>query len=260
MFLKKIISRVQRELERRKTEVPESELERLAHLQSPALDFAAALRGDSLRFICEVKKSSPSKGVICQDFDPAALASDYAAGGAAAVSVLTEADYFHGSLGHLRAVKRAVEEKLPVMRKDFILERYQLYETLAYGADAVLLIVAALTPEKLRALLVAAHALGLECLVEAHTADEVETAVECGGRVIGINNRNLSTFEIDLAVTERLRPFVPLDRLVVAESGLTSRADVLRMEAAGVNAVLVGEALVRAPDPAAKLRELRGQD
>jgi indole-3-glycerol phosphate synthase len=260
MFLEQIVAYKKEEVERRKNETPERDIERQAVEQAPPLDFLHSLSGEGIRFICELKKASPSKGIICPGFDPAGTARSYQKGGAAAISVLTEEHYFKGSLAHIREVKEATDGLLPVLCKDFILDRYQVYEARAYGADAILLIAAVLRQEKLRELLLRSHALGMKCFVEAHDADEVGAGVDCGARVIGINNRDLMNFDVDLSVTERLRPLIPEGRLVVAESGIKTRADVLRMQAAGVNAVLVGETLMTAPDPTARLRELNGKD
>jgi len=211
---------------------------------------------EPVRFIAEVKKASPSRGVLAESFEPAARARAYARGGAAALSVLTEERHFQGSLGHLAEVVRAVP--LPALQKDFIQDEYQLHEALEAGAAAVLLIVALLEPARLEALQAAAGALGLDALVEVHDAAELERALAAGAALVGVNNRDLRTFEVSLETTLRLRPQVPPGVTLVAESGVARRADVLRLEAAGVDALLVGEALMRSADPARTLRELRG--
>jgi indole-3-glycerol phosphate synthase len=215
-----------------------------------------AARGEPVRFIAEVKKASPSRGLLAAEFDPLARARAYAEGGAAALSVLTEERHFLGSREHLRAVAAAVP--LPALQKDFTLHEYQLFEALELGASAVLLIAALHPPARLAALREQARALGLDALVEVHDARELDGALAAGATLVGINNRDLRSFEISLDTTEQLMPRVPAGVTVVGESGVLERADVLRLEAAGVDALLVGEALMRSPDPAAKLRQLRG--
>ncbi len=209
-----------------------------------------------VRVIAEIKKASPSRGVMNAALDPVAQARTYAESGASAISVLTERSYFHGDPSHLAAVREAVG--LPLLRKDFIIDPDQVFESRALGADAILLIVAALSDAALRVLLDLAGELGLECLVEVHTEEELRRALDAGARLIGINNRDLRTFATDLAVTERLAPLVPPECTLVAESGVFTRADVERLGRAGAHAVLVGEALVRAEDPGALLRQLTG--
>ncbi len=227
----------------------------------PARDFAGAIRRGRgapgpIRAIAEVKRASPSAGVLREPFDPAGLAAAYAAAGAAALSVLTDGPFFQGAPEHLAAARRA--SGLPTLRKDFILDPYQVYETRVLGADALLLIVAALEPRLLRDLLSLSREVGLAALTEVHTAAELEMALAAGAEVLGINNRDLRTFRVDLAITFDLLPKVPPGVTVVSESGIASRADVARLEAARVDAVLVGEALLRAPDPGAALRALLG--
>ena len=259
MFLEEITAHTRVVLARRKKDVPLPGLKKQAGERARPLKLSAALTWNGVRLICEVKKASPSRGIICPVFNPAVAARRYAAGGAAAISILTEERWFQGSLEHLRAVRETLGSRLPVLRKDFILDPYQVYEARAYGADALLLIVAILTPRELKNLLAISHELGMECLVEAHDEAEVETAVASEAKIIGVNNRDLKTFQVDLSVTWRLLPLIPPDRVVVAESGIRTRADVLRMQALGVDAVLVGEALMGAPDVTAKLKELNGQ-
>ena len=257
MFLEEIVHRNQEELQARKKQLPLAEVCRLAKAQPPPLDLAAALRGDGVRLIAEVKKASPSRGVIRQDFNPVAIAGAYAAGGAAAISVLTEVHYFQGSLEYLKDIRTALgENRPPLLRKDFIFDPYQVYESLAYGADSLLLIAAILTPEMLVALCALSHELGLSCLVEVHNESDLVTALESGAGIIGINNRDLNTFTVDLATTERLRPLIPADRIVISESGIGSRDDVDNLKRLGVDALLIGEALMAASDIAAKMREL----
>ena len=256
-ILKDIIEVKRREVERLKVEAPVDRLEQRIEAQPPALNLAGALLGDSVRIIAEVKKASPSRGLLRGDFDPAALASAYADNGAAAISVLTNADHFQGSLEHMEAVEGVVHPRgLPVLRKEFIFDPYQVYEARAHGADAILLIVAALTPECLAELMELARRFWMQCLVEVHDEDEVKIALDAGAEVVGINNRDLRTFHTDLAVTERLAPLVTGGKIIVSESGLSSREHILRLKAAGVDAALIGEALVTAPDPGAMLRKL----
>jgi indole-3-glycerol phosphate synthase len=219
--------------------------------------FADALRrGDEVALLAEVKPRSPSAGVIREGSDPVEIARDYERGGAAALSVLTDGRFFGGSLDALRAVRQAVD--LPVLRKDFVIDRLQVEEARAAGADAVLLIVAALEDTALRNLHDLVCELGMDALVEVHDERELERALEAGAGIIGVNNRDLRTFRTDLAVTERLAPRVPGDAVLVGESGVRSRADVARLGAAGVDAVLVGESLMRQADVETAARALVG--
>ena len=223
---------------------------------SPPRDFARALTQPGLSLIAEIKRASPSAGDINADADIVAQARAYETGGASAISVLTEPDHFKGSLHDLTLVRESVSS--PVLRKDFISHPLQVWEARAANADAVLLIVAALSQRDLVGLADLAEMLGMGALVETHDADEIVRAVDAGARVIGINTRNLATLDVDPATVEKLRSLVPDGITVVGESGVSSRADVVAMESAGVDAVLVGEALMRASDPAAKVRELLG--
>ncbi len=257
MILEQIVADTRLELRARKRAVPLAELQRLVLTQSPPLDFASALCGERIRFIAEVKKASPSKGIIRSDFDPVEIAQIYANNGASAISVLTESSYFHGNLSYLKDIKDELGNKgLPLLRKDFIHDPYQIYESRAYGADSLLLIVAILTPVKLAELITLSHELGMSCLVEVHNKAELEIALRGGAGIIGINNRNLKTFTVDVAITERLRNLIPQNRIVVSESGIKNRSDMEKMKEWGVDAVLVGEALMSAPDIAAKMTEL----
>jgi indole-3-glycerol phosphate synthase len=259
MILDEIVAHTRAVLATRKKEVPLSEVRKQALLQSPALSLSQALRGSGPGIIAEVKKASPSRGVICPDFDPVGIARIYAAGGASAISVLTEEKYFLGSLTYLKDIRDDLGNKRPpLLRKDFIVDPYQIYESRANGADALLLIAAILTPTVLFELLSLSHELGMECLVEVHNENEVKAALSAGSRIIGINNRDLKTFGVDINITARLKPLIPEDRLVVSESGIRGRDDMQKMKAWGVNAVLIGEALVSAPDIAVKMRELFG--
>jgi indole-3-glycerol phosphate synthase len=236
---------------------PRAALEAMCKEVAPPLDVERALtplRG-GVRLIAEVKKASPSRGVLAADLDPVALASTYAGHGADAISVLTDAKYFQGSLDVLRRVRAAVD--VPLLRKDFTLDEYQLWEARAAGADAVLLIVAILEPPLLRDLAAAAKGLGMAALVECHTEAELDVALAAGSRIIGINNRDLGTFETRIETTLALLPRIPPGPVVVSESGFFTGGEVRRVVEAGAHAVLVGEALVRATDVAAKLRELK---
>ena len=256
MILDQIVTDNLEELESRKRSFPLKELQTVALEQSSPLDFASVLHGNHIKLIAEVKKASPSRGIIRSDFNPVAIAQTYAASSAAAISVLTEARYFQGSLNHLRDIRKALGNRLPLLRKDFLCDPYQVYESRAYGADSVLLIVAILTPEKLKELLGLSHELGMSCLAEVHNEAELEIAVKGGARIIGINNRDLTTFTVDLTITERLRPLIPKDRTVVSESGIKDRSDMGKLKKWGVDAVLIGESLMSAPNIATKMQEL----
>jgi indole-3-glycerol phosphate synthase len=227
-----------------------------ARAAGPTRDLRAALAKPGLSLIAEIKRASPSAGDIAPGASPAELAGAYERGGASAVSVLTEPDYFRGSLDDLVEARSVCA--LPVLRKDFTCEPLHVWEARAAGADAVLLIVAALEQHELVALAGLAAELGLAALVEVHSAPEIERAVEAGAAIVGINTRDLSTLTVDPETVAKLRPLVPDGVLVVGESGVSSRADVAALEAIEVDAVLVGEAVMRAPDPAAKIRELLG--
>ena len=227
---------------------------RIADLPAPR-DFAAALsRPGQVTLIAEVKKASPSAGLIRPDFDPVAIGRAYQAGGAACLSVLTDERWFQGSADYLRAVRAAVD--LPILRKDFVLDEYQILEARAWGADAVLLIAAILPAARLAELLGSALELGLTALVEVHSAEETAVAVDLGAKLIGINNRDLRVFRTDLATTETLRPMIPADRGVGPEGGIRSADDVARLRACGAQAMLVGESLMRQPDVEAATRAL----
>ncbi len=215
---------------------------------------APASTGPPIRIIAEIKRASPSKGPLRPDLDPADLARAYVRGGAAALSVLTDGPFFGGSLDDLIAARNAVP--VPVLRKDFLVSDYQIYEARAAGADAVLLIVRAVSPAFLRDALTLCEALRLAALVEVHDEAELETALDCGAQIMGVNNRNLKTFETSLETSLRLRSLIPEDRLMVAESGLRDRSDIQRLVSVGIGNFLIGESLVRADDPEAAVRAL----
>lgn len=255
-ILDDIVAAKREEVARRKREVPLAALEQRIVTQPMPLNFSGALWGERVRLIAEVKKASPSRGLLRPHFDPVALALTYVQNGAAAVSVLTDT-HFQGTLEHLAAVKRALAESgAPVLRKDFIVDAYQVHEARAAGADAILLIAAVLPPAELKSLYDAAARFWMQCLVEVHDERDLEAALSAGAEVIGINNRDLRTFKTDLSVTERLAPLIPRGKVIVSESGIFTPDDVARVGRAGAHAVLVGEALVTAPDTAAKTRAL----
>ncbi|HEX8295215.1 MAG TPA: indole-3-glycerol phosphate synthase TrpC [Chthoniobacteraceae bacterium] len=256
-------NRLQQILDVKEREVARS-LPRLEHLRLAALQrndfrpFAAAVdRGpDALGLIAEVKKASPSAGVIASDFDPVAIAIQYEAAGAHAISVLTDEQFFEGKLADLTRVRAAIG--LPCLRKDFVIHEVQIYEAAVAGADAILLIVAALEQERLEALHRTAEACQLDVLVEVHTLEELDRALDLGARLIGINNRNLTTFEVDLATTDSISEEVPESAVLVSESGLKTREDSQRVYDCGCQAILVGESLMRTGDIAAQVQELLG--
>jgi indole-3-glycerol phosphate synthase len=254
-ILGKIVASKRREIEQNRARLPERELEIRLAGAGPVRDFHAALAiGPGVRLIAEVKKASPSAGVLRPDFDAVAIARTYVAAGAAALSVLTDEPYFQGRLDYLQAIRAAVN--VPILRKDFLLERYQLLEARAAGADAVLLIAEILDDATLPRLIGEAAALGLHALVELYDPANLVRVVGAGARIIGVNNRDLRTFNARLEHTLELAPRLPAGCLLVSESGIRNRADVVRLEAAGVHAVLIGETFMRAADIGAKVKEL----
>ncbi len=259
MILDKLAASARVRVDRLKAERPLESVreEALSIKPEKPFCFEAALKKEDIAFICEVKKASPSKGLIAPDFPYVHIARDYEAAGADAISVLTEPEYFLGSDDYLSAVKRAVN--IPVIRKDFTIDPYQIYEARIIGADAVLLICALLDTEVLTEYIRIADTLGLTALVEAHDAAEVASALEAGARVIGVNNRNLKTFEVDIENSARLRQLVPEHITFVSESGIKTPGDIDALRKNGTDAVLIGETLMRSSRKAEELARLRGE-
>jgi indole-3-glycerol phosphate synthase len=252
-LLSRLVLEARQDLQRRRHLMDSDRFEQAVAAYTP-MDFAGALKGPKLAVIAEMKQRTPSMGVLSEDYRPADLAHAYAEGGAAAISVLTHMAGFGGRVEHLRAVRAATD--LPMLRKDFVTDSYEVAEARACGADAVLLIVAALEPDQLRDLVGLAKSRGVAALVEVHDERETAAALEAGAKLIGVNHRDLRTFDVDLALTERLRKLIPPEVVVVAESGIHSAEDARRMREAGADAILVGELLMRSADPAAQLRAL----
>ena len=252
--LDEILAGVREDVARRQEQVPLERIRELAAAAPPPLDAYAALRRAGVAVIAEVKRSSPSKGRLAEIADPADLAGDYAAGGARAISVLTEGRWFGGSLDDLAAVRAAVN--VPVLRKDFVVSSYQVHEARAHGADLVLLIVAALEQNVLVGLLERIESLGMTALVEVHTEEEADRALEAGAQVIGVNARDLRTLEVDRSVFERIAPGLPSSVVKIAESGVRGPHDLIRYASAGADAVLVGEGLVTQKSPREAVAEL----
>jgi len=257
MLLEQIVSNKKREVASLEASRPLGIItSALGKIEKPR-SFKQNLQGSgALKIIAEVKRASPVKGLLCSDFDPVRLARAYQRGGAGAISVITENKYFKGDPNYISQVKKCTE--LPILRKDFILNEYQVFESRVLNADAVLLIVSILDQYMLRRLVNLAADLGMAALVEVHNKEELKQAIDAGAEVVGINNRNLKTFSVTLSTTLELAGDIPKDTLVVSESGITSREDILLLEQAGVDAALVGENLVRSKDPSARLKELKG--
>ena len=253
-ILATIADHVRGVVERRRREAPVEALRDRSLFHVPTRGFARSLTGDQRRIIAEVKKASPSKGLIRGDFNPLAIAEDYAAHGASAISVLTEERFFQGSLQYLAEIHGAV--KAPLLRKDFTLDPYQIFEAKSYGADAVLLIAAMLDAQLMGDLRAQASAIGLDAIIEVHTEKELAAAVEAGAQVIGLNNRDLKTFAVDMSTTERLAPMIPRGIPAVCESGIDSLEQIRRIEKCGIRVFLIGESLMRALEPGKKLAEL----
>ena len=258
-ILTRIAASTRRRVEESRKARPLALLQAQTETLDPASDFPFenALHEGGMSFICEVKKASPSKGLIAKEFPYLSIAQNYERAGAAAISVLTEPEFFCGSDSYLQEIADVVS--IPVLRKDFVVDVYQIYEARLLGAAAVLLIVALLDDATLREHIACAHNLGLSALVEVHDKEELTRALDAGARIIGVNNRDLHSFEVDLTTSLRLRPLAPEAVLFVAESGIRTRADVCLLEDAGVDALLIGETLMRAPDQAQALAELKGE-
>jgi indole-3-glycerol phosphate synthase len=255
MILSKIIEEKRREIDRAQKQVPLSELKtRVSSICEKSQFKKNISRKGHINLIAEIKKSSPSKGVIRADFDPVKIALAYQASGASAISVLTDERFFDGKLEHLRMVKERVT--IPVLRKDFIIDEYQVYETLANGADAMLLIAQILTQEELTRFLNLARDLGMDVLVEAHNEEDVEKALNSNAAIIGINNRDLTNFNVDIDTTQRLIRLIPETKIIVSESGIETYEQVMFLKSLGVNAVLIGETFMRADNIGEKVREL----
>lgn len=252
--LEDVVAMRRRRIEEARARVPLSDLQRVAEGRTDFIDFRKALSWSGICVIAELKRASPSRGLLREDYRPRVIAKGFEAAGAAALSVLTEPDFFMGSLEDLREVRDATG--LPILRKDFIIDDYQAYESVAAGADALLLIVAALTDNELRRLIGLCTTLNIAALVEVHTEEDLLRAVDAGARIIGVNNRNLKTLEVDLETSLRLRPRIPAACFAVSESGIKTTADLARLAATGFNAVLIGEQLMAAPDPGRELAAL----
>lgn len=258
MILEEIAARTVQRVAEEKAAVPLSEMKKRAEAldANTGFPFRKALSGDEISFICEVKRASPSKGLIAPDFPYLDIARDYERAGASAISCLTEPFWFKGRDEYLAEISNAVT--IPVLRKDFTVDEYMIYQAKTLGASAVLLICSILSKEQLSEYLGIAHSLGLSALVEAHDEDEVRTALSVGAGIIGVNNRDLRTFTVDINNSARLRKLVPPEILFVSESGIKTAADIKALRSNGTNAVLIGETLMRSPDKKAALDELRG--
>ncbi len=252
-LLSRLIVQARQDLQRRRALIGQDQFERAVALYTPK-DFAGALRGPGLSLIAEMKQRTPTMGVLAEDYRPADLAHAYTDGGAAAISVLTHMAGFGGRPEHIKAARAATS--LPILRKDFVTDPYEIAEARASGADAVLLIVAALDRPLLAELLAVARSRGVAALVEVHDEPETHLALDVGAELIGVNHRDLRTFAVDLALTERLRKLIPTSVIVVAESGIHDADDARRVYESGANAILVGEALMRTNEPAQRIREL----
>lgn len=256
-FLTKIIRQKKEEVAESQKCVPESRIREKASAPRVHRSFVKQLERPGVNIIAEIKRASPSKGLMCPDLNPAAYASEYQQGGAAAISVLTDAPHFQGSSDDLKKARAAVT--LPVLRKDFIISEYQIYETAAMGADAALLIVRVLSREQLRDYLRLCHELNLDALVETHSKEEIEAAIQAEARIVGINNRNLSSFETDIRTAAEMVSLLANDQIPVAESGIRTREDIELLQGFGIHNFLIGESLVRSPDPRMFLKSLRNQ-
>lgn len=257
-ILNEIAQRTKERIEKKKEIMSVEELIKLIHSEDINQDFPfeKALQSQNLAFICEIKQASPSEGIIAKDFSYIDIAKDYEAAGASAISVLTEPHYFKGSDQYLREIADTVS--LPLLRKDFIVDSYMIYEAKILGASAILLICAILDKETLAEYIRIAHSLGLSALVETHDEKEIEMALSAGARIVGVNNRNLKTFEIDMTISRRLRKIVPKEILFVSESGIHSAEDIEKMREIGADAVLIGSSIMKSEDKKAAIIRLRG--
>ena len=257
MILDQILQDKKQELEITRRSTTIDQIEKLAFEQPEPVDLAARLKSDHIQLIAEIKKASPSRGILCHDFDPIKIARIYAENRAAAISVLTESKYFQGSLNYLININNTLgSNRPPLLRKDFIFDSYQIYESRAFGADALLLIVALLDLDKLVQLLNLSHSLQMKCLVEIHSEKELDIALKSEAKIIGINNRDLNTFKTDINTTAKLSQLIPKDRIIVSESGIKNRSDMQMLKSYGVNAALIGESLMISDDIAKTMREL----
>ncbi|KXS44819.1 MAG: indole-3-glycerol phosphate synthase [Candidatus Frackibacter sp. T328-2] len=256
MFLKRIVKNTREEVKKRKEEVSLKELTKQLRPLDEIQDFKRSLLEEELGLIAEIKKASPSKGLIRENFNPVEIAKVYTQQNVAAISVLTDERFFQGSLEYLRSVREVTD--LPLLRKEFIIDPYQIYEAQAYGADAVLLIVNILSKGELVELLALTKELGLDALVEVHTTEELGVAQDAGAEIIGVNNRDLKTFNTDLKQTLKLKTFLPKDKIIVSESGISTRKDIEILTKAGVDGVLIGEAIMRSNNLEGKINELMG--
>jgi indole-3-glycerol phosphate synthase len=256
--LQEIVKYKKQEVELKKMVLPLEELKRKPALTSERLDFYKAISKGSVNIIAEIKQASPSQGQITANFDPASIAAKYSSNGARAISVLTEEKYFKGRIEYLECVK--INSGLPVLRKDFILEEYQVYESMVFGADAILLIAALLEAQALKKMVKLAYGIGLDVIVEVHTKEELSSALESGSRIIGINNRDLHTFSVDKNTSLILAPLIPKDRLIVVESGIAGRKDIEMYLESGIKAFLIGEYLMKSNNIEFTLKELVGNE
>ena len=255
MILSKIIEHKRREVEEAKRTKPIGEVIKEANAACVRSSFKKNIsRPHHINLIAEIKKASPSKGILRGDFNPVKIGITYQANGASAISVLTDERFFEGHIEYIKKVKESVS--LPILRKDFIIDEYQVYESVAAGADAILLIAELLSTNEMAGLYNLATSLGLDVLMEAHTEEDIEKALAAGGSIIGINNRDLHTFKVDLGVTQKLIRLIPQNKIKVSESGIRTYEDVMFLKSLGVNAVLIGEAFMEAGDIASKMREI----
>jgi len=255
MILDRIVESTQKRVATLKQTIPLQALKDQAKISDHPFAFEKALSNDGIAFICEVKKASPSKGVIAEDFPYVNIAREYEAAGANAISVLTEPEFFQGSNDYLTEIKKNVH--IPLLRKDFIIDEIQIYEASLIGADAILLICSILTDDQVKRYLQIADALGLSVLVEAHDEEEIQRALNAGGRMIGVNNRNLKNFEVDINNSIRLRKLVPPEILFISESGIKTADDIIKLQENGTNAVLIGETLMKSGDKKKELNKLK---